>query len=261
MFARVVTTSFRTACCYPSYITTTTPILQHLDRISTPSVIGTTRKYWSPNRAPPLLTFCSDSLASHNPSQTTSAMPVGVPLKHAATSPLSSSVRNQSTVLNHANTTRTRRPSAPSSGTALRRRGGRADTIRAYHPPMRPGWQPGAEPGIDTKRESEDDLYHELHQQCAITVVDFSDERMEKYELDNWSLEGFLAQPREDWVSCRWICVNGVSWDVIKLLGNYKNLHRLAIEDLINTKNRTKADWYIELTPSLASYPPLTLKQ
>lgn len=50
--------------------------------------------------------------------------------------------------------------------------------------------------------------------------------------------------PRPDWVVCRWINVNGLSWDVIKLLGNDKRLHRLAIEDLLNPKNRTKADWY-----------------
>ncbi len=48
--------------------------------------------------------------------------------------------------------------------------------------------------------------------------------------------------------TCRWISVNGLSWDVIKLLGNHKNLHRLAIEDLTNQKNRTKADWYSDHT-------------
>jgi Mg2+ and Co2+ transporter CorA len=37
-----------------------------------------------------------------------------------------------------------------------------------------------------------------------------------------------------------------LSWDVIKLLGNFKKLHPLAIEDLMHTGNRTKADWYPE---------------
>lgn len=54
--------------------------------------------------------------------------------------------------------------------------------------------------------------------------------------------------PRPDWATCRWINVNGLSWDVIKLLGNDKHLHRLAIEDLMNPKNRTKADWYSDHT-------------
>ena len=54
--------------------------------------------------------------------------------------------------------------------------------------------------------------------------------------------------PRPDWAVCRWINVNGLSWDVIKLLGSDKSLHRLAIEDLLNPKNRTKADWYSDHT-------------
>lgn len=109
---------------------------------------------------------------------------------------------------------------------------------------MRPGWQPGAEPGIDTAQDTEDALYQSLKTACDITVVDFSAERMEQYELDNETLPEFLDEDKEDWVACRWICVNGLSWDVIKALGNHKGLHRLAVEDLINTKNRTKADWY-----------------
>ena len=74
--------------------------------------------------------------------------------------------------------------------------------------------------------------------------MDFSDERVEYHHLDNGNIEEFLQQNKEDWVACRWINVNGLSWDVIRTLGNHKNLHRLAIEDLMNTKGRTKADWY-----------------
>ena len=57
-----------------------------------------------------------------------------------------------------------------------------------------------------------------------------------------------MDKPRPDWAVCRWINVNGLSWDVIKLLGNDKRLHRLAIEDLLNPRNRTKADWYSDHT-------------
>ena len=57
-----------------------------------------------------------------------------------------------------------------------------------------------------------------------------------------------MDKPRPDWAVCRWINVNGLSWDVIKLLGNDKGLHRLAIEDLLNPRNRTKADWYSDHT-------------
>ena len=57
-----------------------------------------------------------------------------------------------------------------------------------------------------------------------------------------------MDMPRPDWAVCRWINVNGLSWDVIKLLGNDKRLHRLAIEDLLNPRNRTKVDWYSDHT-------------
>ena len=45
--------------------------------------------------------------------------------------------------------------------------------------------------------------------QSQITAVDFSKDRIEKYELTNETLEEFLAKPREDWATCRWI--NGKS--------------------------------------------------
>lgn len=67
---------------------------------------------------------------------------------------------------------------------------------------------------------------------------------MQQFRLDNDSIEEFLDRPKDDWVTCRWICVNGLSWDVIKAIGNHHKLHKLAIEDLMNPKNRTKADWY-----------------
>ena len=67
---------------------------------------------------------------------------------------------------------------------------------------------------------------------------------MEQHTLDNASLVRFLDKPQPKWSKCRWINVNGLSWDVISALGKHKNLHRLAIEDIMNTRNRTKADWF-----------------
>jgi hypothetical protein len=131
----------------------------------------------------------------------------------------------------------------------LRRRPTRSNTVRQYHSPTRAHFEePGAEPGIDPSKE--DDVNGPLHkysllqQYCDITIVDFSDDKMVQHEVDNNTLGPFLEQPKEDWVSCRWVNVNGLSWDVIKLIGNDKNLHRLAVEDMLNTRNRTKADWY-----------------
>lgn len=135
-------------------------------------------------------------------------------------------------------------PSRMSIDSTLRRRPTRTNTVKHYHSPTRQKWEePGAEPGIDTKKAAE--THYNLHQQCDITVVDFSEEKVECHALDNTDLGDFLRQNKDDWVACRWINVNGLSWDVIRELGNHKGLHRLAIEDLMNTHNgRTKADWY-----------------
>lgn len=62
--------------------------------------------------------------------------------------------------------------------------------------------------------------------------------------FDNDSLIPFLKQPQPAQAKCRWINVRGLSWDVIQPLGQYKKLHKLAIEDIMNTRNRTKVDWY-----------------
>jgi hypothetical protein len=149
---------------------------------------------------------------------------------------------------------------------SIRRRPTRSNTVKQYTAvsPTRPyrSQEPGAEPGIDTQQETP--LHYQLQQLCDITVVDFADEKVECHELDNVSLEGFLQSPKEDWVACRWINVNGLSWDVIRTLGNHKSLHRLAIEDLMNTKGRTKADWYSDqafcklapLSASSSCFPP-----
>jgi Mg2+ and Co2+ transporter CorA len=80
---------------------------------------------------------------------------------------------------------------------------------------------------------------------CTITIVDFSQDRLSVRKLNNETLTAFLSRPQPDWVTCRWVNVNGLSWDVIQALGRHKNLHRLAIEDIMDTRNRTKAEWYV----------------
>jgi Mg2+ and Co2+ transporter CorA len=84
-----------------------------------------------------------------------------------------------------------------------------------------------------------------LHEECQITVVDYSETDLRIYEHDNASLIRFLDKPQEDWVKVRWINVNGLSWDVIQALSKNKSFHRLAIEDLVSRNNRTKADWLV----------------
>lgn len=139
----------------------------------------------------------------------------------------------------------------------MRRRKSRAGTIWGNFPavvdnPHRPAWEPGQEPGLDPSQlNGGRDQQPDLHTECDITVVDFSEDDMVMRHLTNESLPLWLEKTEtlerlvgeEEWVKCRWINVNGLSWDVIQALGKYKRLHRLAIEDMLNTKNRTKADW------------------
>ncbi|KAK4164120.1 hypothetical protein QBC43DRAFT_238187 [Cladorrhinum sp. PSN259] len=114
------------------------------------------------------------------------------------------------------------------------------DDFEARH-----GWRPGMEPGIDTSRaDGGHSTMAKPHAECQITVVDFSVDNINVEELDNKQLIEFLKIPQPDWVQCRWINVNGLSWDVIKAIGQNKKLHRLAVEDLMNTSGRAKADWY-----------------
>ncbi|EOO00640.1 putative family metal ion protein [Phaeoacremonium minimum UCRPA7] len=131
----------------------------------------------------------------------------------------------------------------------LRRRNTRAATFKTIQNfdefEERPGWHPGAEPGVDVyKTDGGHASMPVLQAPCEITVVDFSQTDIHVASYDNDSLMPFLKQPEPEWSKCRWINVNGLSWDVIQALGQYKKLHRLAIEDIMGTRNRTKADWY-----------------
>lgn len=62
----------------------------------------------------------------------------------------------------------------------------------------------GSEPGIDI---TDEDAWPQWRSkvQSQITAVDFSIDRIEKYELNNETLRDFLEKPRKDWVTCRWI--------------------------------------------------------
>ncbi|VEU19489.1 DEKNAAC100864 [Brettanomyces naardenensis] len=51
-------------------------------------------------------------------------------------------------------------------------------------------------------------------------------------------------EKRPSWGKVRWINVNGLSWEVISIIGDYYSLHRLAIEDMVDIPQRTKVDMY-----------------
>ena len=141
--------------------------------------------------------------------------------------------------------------SSPTGSTRFRKVA-RSNTATTYRPERRgQEWRPGQEPGIDLSAPpgmGSQSQWPQIHEQCDITVVDFSPDDMKMQDLSNRTLGPFLQDPRPAWADCRWINVNGLSWDVIEILGKGKSLHRLAIEDLMNPRNRTKADWYTDHT-------------
>ena len=106
----------------------------------------------------------------------------------------------------------------------------------------------GAEPGIDPSAEDDKipDEVKNLKADCEINIIDYSDSDVRHIFANNESLAKIVHDPRPDDMPCRWISVNGLSWDVIRCLGKRFHLHRLAIEDVVKTRSRTKVDWYAD---------------
>ncbi|KAI1981877.1 hypothetical protein LOZ51_004422 [Ophidiomyces ophidiicola] len=149
--------------------------------------------------------------------------------------------------------------SSTRSPASLKRRLKRSNTAHSYYPDAPPGctsWRAGEEPGLDPSeptfppyRTSGETLLPESgNKKCDITVVDYSLDKIRVHRLNNETLANFLETEKEPWVVCRWINVNGLSWDVVRLLATHKRLHKLAIEDLVHSIDRTKADWYTDHT-------------
>ncbi|KAF7189085.1 Cobalt/magnesium transport protein CorA [Pseudocercospora fuligena] len=209
----------------------------------------TVRDFEGPERAPTLQVSSGDGAGdSHTP-----ISPV-LPTPRSPMSPGRHSLHRQASGGS--------RLSVPETIDTLRhRKPSRSNTVTTYHEPEisdASGWQPGAEPGVDTSAEDDKIPPHliKLKTECDINVIDFSDQNIHESRCTNADLEAILSIPRTEELPCRWISVNGLSWDVIRLLGNRYNLHRLAIEDLIHTKTRTKVDWYAE-----QAYVVLTLQK
>ncbi|KAI2631058.1 hypothetical protein GGR54DRAFT_635661 [Hypoxylon sp. NC1633] len=72
---------------------------------------------------------------------------------------------------------------------------------------------PGAEPGVDPSQPDGGlDTVPTLHTACRVTVVDFSQEDLAINKLNNSQLVEFIKKPQPDWVKCRWINVNSLSY-------------------------------------------------
>jgi magnesium transporter len=97
---------------------------------------------------------------------------------------------------------------------------------------------PGTAAGIET---------HELSTlesgtgPVSVTCVDYSPEQVEVHEITE--IDSFLAQHRPAWSHVRWIDVVGLSqMDVIRAIAVKYQLHPLAVEDVLHTVERPKAE-------------------
>lgn len=110
---------------------------------------------------------------------------------------------------------------------------------------------PGESPGIDLSR-SYNKTFEKLISQVTVTCTDYSaDKVVVKEGLDNSNLAAFLEVPRPEFSKVRWLNVQGLSFDVIKMLALHYNLHPLAVEDILHIPQRTKADMYGHLFVSI----------
>lgn len=101
--------------------------------------------------------------------------------------------------------------------------------------------QQRSESGVDPLRPDDE----HLHDHCRITVLDLSKKNMKKYKANNAEILNFPRAPPPSWSKCRWININRPRWDVIRALGEHKQLRSLQSEDALNLKFPT--DWLHEL--------------
>ena len=98
-----------------------------------------------------------------------------------------------------------------------------------------------AEPGLDYRTMDVEGF----NSPAEVTVVDYSAKRCstsKKLRLLE-DFQRFFEHDRPKWAKVRWINVDGLNWQCIKLLATKYNLHRLAVEDLLSVQ-RTKMDLY-----------------
>lgn len=117
----------------------------------------------------------------------------------------------------------------------------------------RAGW----EPGVDIR--TTDIILQSIG--SAVTIVDYSKTRYRIIQTevhpaaksDDSDVDPSLVVNREfhhhlearpAWSQVRWISVNGLSWEAISAISKRYQLHRLAIEDMVDIPQRTKVDLY-----------------
>lgn len=110
-------------------------------------------------------------------------------------------------------------------------------------------WTPaaGSEPGFDPAVRDPNEKSHHLSSksQVEVQIVDYSHDHLIVHKPASASLEQFLNDnPKPSWASCRWIWVNGIEPEIVRCLGTHKDLHPLALEDVLDMQTPTKVNWY-----------------
>ncbi|MGH9366046.1 MAG: magnesium/cobalt transporter CorA, partial [Thermoanaerobaculia bacterium] len=96
--------------------------------------------------------------------------------------------------------------------------------------------EPGARPGIDLAELAA----MPAGEPSPVTCIDYGPGRFEVRKIED--LEDFIIHRRADWVTVRWINVDGLDPAVIRALAIKYGVHPLAIEDLFQTDQRPKFD-------------------
>lgn len=100
---------------------------------------------------------------------------------------------------------------------------------------------PGSRPGI----EHHDDVNTPPDPgSVSITCIDYCPDRVESAEIPD--VDAFLAAPRPDWATMRWINVTGLHPYVINKFRLAFGYHTLAAEDVAHVPQRPTADVYTD---------------
>jgi Mg2+ and Co2+ transporter CorA len=108
-------------------------------------------------------------------------------------------------------------------------------------------WSPaaGSEPGFNPAVRDPKVEHLSPKSVVEIHVVDYSHDQLVVHTPAAQLLDDFfLKNPKPEWASCRWIYVNGIEPEVVRCLGNHKDLHPLALEDVLDMQTPTKVNWY-----------------
>lgn len=75
-----------------------------------------------------------------------------------------------------------------------------------------------------------------------IRCIDYCKDRVESFDVED--LNSFLATPRPEWVTVRWINVDGLAPWVVNRLRETFDFHTLAAEDVLHVPQRPKVEQY-----------------